>query len=62
MNGSHPAIISARAFGLYLPLGWPSPRDLLTLGTILLAGLAAGLLPAYRAYRLSLADGMMVRM
>jgi putative ABC transport system permease protein len=28
---------------------------------IVLAGFIAGLLPALRAYRLSLADGMMVR-
>ena len=32
-----------------------------TLGAIMVAGLAAGLLPAVRAYRLSLADGMTVR-
>ena len=36
-------------------------REALLLGGIILAGVAAGLLPAVRAYRLSLADGMTVR-
>jgi len=34
---------------------------LLTLAGIVAAGFLAGLLPALRAYRLSLADGMTVR-
>jgi putative ABC transport system permease protein len=33
----------------------------MTLGTIVIAGFLVGLLPAMRAYRLSLADGMTVR-
>ncbi|MEM9439493.1 MAG: ABC transporter permease, partial [Pseudomonadota bacterium] len=48
-------------FGLYLEIGWLSQRELLSLLAIVIAGLLAGLLPALRAYRLSLADGMMVR-
>jgi putative ABC transport system permease protein len=52
--------IDAR-FGLYLALDPPTSRELLTLGSIVLAGCLAGLLPALRAYRLSLADGMTVR-
>jgi putative ABC transport system permease protein len=48
-------------FGLYLEIGWLSDRGLLSLLAIVGAGLLAGLLPALRAYRLSLADGMMVR-
>lgn len=48
-------------FGLYLEIGWLSQRELLSLLAIVMAGLLAGLLPALRAYRLSLADGMMVR-
>jgi len=48
-------------FGLYLEIGWLTPRELLSLIAIVVAGLLAGLLPALRAYRLSLADGMMVR-
>jgi putative ABC transport system permease protein len=31
------------------------------LGGVIIAGLLAGLIPALRAYRMSLADGMMVR-
>ncbi len=48
-------------FGLYLEIGWLSQCELLSLLAIVIAGLLAGLLPALRAYRLSLADGMMVR-
>ncbi len=48
-------------FGLYLEIGWPTPREQLSLLAIVTAGLLAGLLPALRAYRLSLADGMMVK-
>ncbi|NJO36657.1 MAG: ABC transporter permease, partial [Rhizobiales bacterium] len=48
-------------FGLYLEIGWLTPREQLSLLAIVAAGLVAGLLPALRAYRLSLADGMMVR-
>lgn len=48
-------------FGIYLPVDPPSPTELQLLGVILLGGLLAGLLPALRAYRISLADGMMVR-
>lgn len=51
-----------RNFGLALPFGWPGPRDWATLGLILACGIAAGALPAWRAYRSSLADGMTLRM
>jgi putative ABC transport system permease protein len=50
-----------RAYGLHLTVDPPATREWLTLGTIVLAGFLAGLLPALRAYRLSLADGMTVR-
>lgn len=50
-----------RAYGLHLEIDPPTPREWLTLGTIVVAGFLAGLLPAMRAYRLSLADGMTVR-
>ncbi len=49
-----------RVYGLHLPIDPPSLRDLLTLGAIVVAGFVVGLLPALRAYRLSLADGMSV--
>jgi putative ABC transport system permease protein len=49
------------AYGLNLPIGPLKPEAWATLGAIVVAGCAAGLLPALRAYRLSLADGMTVR-
>ena len=53
--------VADRAFGLYLPIGPPSPREWAVLGTVVLAAAAVSLAPAWRAYRLSLADGMTVR-
>jgi putative ABC transport system permease protein len=53
-------ILEARA-GLALVIGWPGTRELVYLGLIACGGLAAGLLPAWRAYRTSLADGLTVR-
>lgn len=53
-------LLAAR-FGLYLPIGLPGAAELALLGAVVLAGLAVGLLPAYRAYRLSLADGLAIR-
>jgi putative ABC transport system permease protein len=52
--------IDAR-FGLYLAIDPPQLNEVLTLGAIVAAGCIAGLLPAWRAYRLSLADGMTVK-
>jgi putative ABC transport system permease protein len=48
-------------YGLYLPIGALSRRELLMLAIIVAAGFAVALLPALRAYRMSLADGMTVR-
>jgi putative ABC transport system permease protein len=48
-------------YGLHLPIAPLKPDAWATLATIVLAGCIAGLLPALRAYRLSLADGMTVR-
>jgi len=48
-------------YGLNLDIDAPTQREWLMLGTIVVAGFLAGLLPAMRAYRLSLADGMTVR-
>jgi putative ABC transport system permease protein len=53
-------LIDAR-FGLYIDLQPPAPRELAMLAVVVVAGVLAGLLPALRAYRLSLADGMTVR-
>ena len=49
------------AFGLWLPLDPPGLREGLVLASVIGAAALAGLIPALRAYRLSLADGMMVR-
>ena len=48
-------------YGLHLPIEPPAPPEMATLAFIAVAGCLAGLLPALRAYRLSLADGMMIR-
>jgi putative ABC transport system permease protein len=48
-------------FGLYIGIEPPTANEWLTLAAIILGGVVAGILPAVRALRLSLADGMMVR-
>jgi putative ABC transport system permease protein len=48
-------------YGLSLPINPPRADEWIKLGLIVAAGFVAGLLPAARAYRLSLADGMTVR-
>lgn len=50
-----------KAYGLHLAIDPPKPSEWATLAAIVCAGFAAALLPAFRAYRLSLADGMIVR-
>ena len=50
-----------QTYGLFLAVTPPSRYDLTLLASILGAGLVMGLVPAYRAYRTSLADGMTVR-
>ncbi|EWC40645.1 ABC transporter permease [Stutzerimonas stutzeri] len=49
-------------YGLYLPLAWPSTYEWSLLGAILLAALLMGSVPAWRAYRQSLADGLSIRL
>ena len=49
------------AFGLWLPIEAPSMRELWVLLGVVAAGAIVSLVPAFRAYRLSLADGMTVR-
>ena len=53
--------IVAREFGLHVPVALPAPEDWWILLAVVLAGLAAGGIPASRAYRLSLADGLSMR-
>jgi putative ABC transport system permease protein len=50
-----------RLYGLHLAIEPPTWQQLAALGTIIAAGIVAGLVPAIRAYRLSLADGMTPR-
>ncbi len=50
-----------RTYGLNLSINAPRAEEWIKLGAIVVAGFLAGLLPAFRAYRLSLADGMSVR-
>ncbi len=49
------------AFGLFLPIEPPAIREFLVLLAVVAASAIVSLIPALRAYRLSLADGMMVR-
>ncbi len=49
-------------YGLYLPINLPSPQEWGMLAAVAFAGAAAGLPPAIRSYRLSLADGMTVKL
>ena len=49
------------AYGLYIDVAAPTGSELLALAAIAVGGLLAGLAPALRAYRQSLADGLIVR-
>ena len=48
-------------FGLWLPSKAPTLNEFLVLAAVIIASIVASLLPALRAYRLSLADGMLVQ-
>ena len=48
-------------YGIFLPLAAPSAYEWSLLGGILLAALLIGCVPAWRAYRQSLADGLSIR-
>ena len=49
-------------YGLYLPLSAPTLYEWTLLGAVLLAGILMGAVPAWRAYRQSLADGLNIRL
>lgn len=49
------------AFGLWLPIEPPAMREVWVLLGVIAAGAIVSMVPALRAYRMSLADGMMVR-
>jgi putative ABC transport system permease protein len=50
-----------RTYGIHIAVDALSGDQLAMLAGIVMAGFAAGLVPALRAYRLSLADGMTIR-
>ncbi len=49
-------------YGLYLPLSAPTLYEWTLLGAVLLAGVLMGAVPAWRAYRQSLTDGLNIRL
>jgi putative ABC transport system permease protein len=50
------------AYGLFLSISPPSPREGMLILAVICAGTLIGLIPGYRAYRNSLADGLTVRL
>lgn len=53
-------MVSAK-LGIVISIQWFSPSELMMLGIILFGGLVIGIWPAYRSYKNSLADGLMVK-
>jgi len=53
-------IIESR-LGIFVPIGGPTSYEWILLGAVVTAGFLVGSIPSYRAYRLSLADGLSVR-
>jgi len=53
--------IAAR-YGIFLPLGGLDAPDAALLAAVVASGLLLSVYPAWRAYRLSLADGLTVRL
>jgi putative ABC transport system permease protein len=51
-----------RQFGLVLDIGWPGEFEWLLLAVVIICGALAGAFPAWRAYRLTLIDGMRLRL
>ena len=49
------------AFGLWLPIDVPTMREVWVMLAVICAGAIVSLLPAFRAYKMSVADGMMVK-
>ncbi|MDH5425656.1 MAG: ABC transporter permease [Gammaproteobacteria bacterium] len=48
-------------FGLFINIGWPSAHEFQLLAAVIISGVLVSIVPAYRAYRYSLADGMSIR-
>nr|WP_086937613.1 ABC transporter permease [Thaumasiovibrio occultus] len=53
--------IVQQQFGIFLSLAPPTAYEWMLLGIVQLSGIIVGLVPAFRAYRHSLADGMTIR-
>ena len=54
--------LASTSLGLQLGIGLPTLGELLLGGCVLLAGALVGLVPAYRSYRYSLADGLTMKL
>ena len=48
-------------FGIFIAIGGLSSHEWMLLGAVLGAGVLVGVIPGYRAYRMSLADGLSLR-
>ncbi len=53
--------VAERTFGFYLPITPPTSVELAFLGATLLCALTMGLVPAWKAFRNTLSDGLAVR-
>lgn len=51
-----------RRFGLYLPIAAPTPAGWLYMGAVLVLGVLIGFVPAIKAYRNALSDGLGIRL
>jgi putative ABC transport system permease protein len=53
--------VAQELIGLHMPFALPTVSDLALLGIVTLAGMVVGIVPAVRAYCVSLSDGMSMR-
>jgi putative ABC transport system permease protein len=54
--------IAERSFGLFIPITSPATLEWIYLGGVVVAGVLVGLVPAWRAYRNTLQDGLTIRL
>ncbi len=54
--------IAERHFGLFIPITAPQKLEWMYLGGVVVAGVLVGLVPAWRAYRNTLQDGLTIRL
>jgi putative ABC transport system permease protein len=54
--------IAERHFGLFIPITAPEKLEWMYLGGVVVAGILVGLVPAWRAYRNTLQDGLTIRL